>query len=77
MSIVLIVMLVIVLGILACFYLESYFHRIDDDLPSYEIVGLEESEEDAIGPQYSEEKKAFMEKLNQLMRFQLEMDSIE
>ena len=76
-SIVLIVMLVIVSSIVAYFCWIGNRYRIKDNLPTYEIVGLDNSEEDAIGPQYSEEKKALIEMLNQIMRFQLEMDTIE
>ncbi len=74
-SVVFVVILVIVLAIVAFFYWESRFHV--EEASSYEIVGLGDSDDDAIGPQYSEEKKAFIEMLNQLMRVRLDMDTIE
>ena len=77
MSIILIGMLVVVLSIVAYFCWVDHRSRYDKDKSTYEIVGLGDSEDDAIGPQYSEEKKAFIEMLNQMMRFQLDMDSIE
>ena len=77
MSAVLIVMLIIVLSLVGYLYWDSHRTRFYDDLPSTTIIGLGDSEEDAIGPQYSEEKRAFIERLNQMMRFQLELDTIE
>ena len=76
-SIIFIVILVVVLSIVAFFYWDSHRYRVEDNPSAYDIVGLNESENDAIGPQYSEEKKAFIEMLNQLMRIRLDMDTIE
>ena len=77
MSTVLIVMLIIVLSLVVYFYWDSHRYHYEEDQPAYTVIGLGDSEEDAIGPQYSEEKKALIEMLNQMMRFQLEMDTIE
>ena len=76
-SIIFIVILIVVLSIVAFFYWDSHRYRVEDNPSAYDIVGLNESEEDAIGPQYSEEKKAFLERLNQMMRIRLDMDTIE
>ena len=77
-SVVFIVMLIIVLSLVGYLYWDSHRTRFYDDLPSNTIIGLGgDSEEDAIGPQYSDEKRAFIERLNQMMRIQLELDTIE